>query len=117
MLNWKIKNGDEKLKEEVERTKKDFDDWFASTWGRKMSKEDFLSEQSPVECVYYKMTKSLEEIKKEFPYSALEGCRDCGECVDEWIEAEFSFCNEYGCGIKLCKSCAVKLIKLVDVMK
>lgn len=117
MLNWKIKNGDEKLRAEIKRVKGNFEGWFESSWSKRVSREEMLSEQSPVEHVYYKMIKSEEEIKKKFPYEALECCSDCGEYVDEWIESEFSFCEEYNCGMVLCKECASKLVKLVDIMK
>lgn len=38
-----------------------------------------------------------------------ERCSSCGKDVEEWIETEFSFCDEYGCGMALCKDCAEKL--------
>ena len=31
VLEWKIKNGDDKLKEEIKRTKETFDKWFNSS--------------------------------------------------------------------------------------
>lgn len=67
-----------------------------------------LSDKSPVEHVYYKMTKSFEEVKEKYPFNAKECCSSCGEYIDIWLETSFSFCNEYGCGMKLCKECAKK---------
>jgi hypothetical protein len=36
-------------------------------------------------------------------------CKMCDTCLDEWMECSFSFCDEYGCGMELCKSCAEKI--------
>lgn len=38
-------------------------------------------------------------------------CKNCGEYVAKWIGTEFSFCNEYGCGIAFCEKCAKGLAK------
>lgn len=113
MLKWRIRNGDDKLKDEIQRTKDGFDNWFKSGWEKRCTREKMLSEDSPLEHVYYKMTKTLEEIKEKYPYEALERCSDCGEYVDRWIETDFSFCDEYGCGMSLCKECADKIKKLI----
>lgn len=109
MLEWKIVTGDEKLEKEIERVKNSFDSWFDKYWKDVISKEKMLSEDSPVLHVYYKMCKSEDEIKKKFPLEAMEECSSCGKYVDKWIETRFSFCNEYGCGMTLCKDCAEKL--------
>ena len=110
MLEWKIKNGDDKLKEEIKRTKETFDKWFnSSCWSKKYTKEQFLSKDCPVPHVRHKMILPFDKVKELYPLEAKERCSDCGDYVDKWIEASFSFCNEYGCGIKLCKKCANKL--------
>ncbi len=117
MLKWEIKNGDDKLKAEIKRVKDGFDDWYKSCWEKRCSKEVMLSENSPVEHVYYKMTKTFEEIKEKYPYETLQPCSSCGKTVDKWIKTEFSFCNEYDCGISLCKECVGKLKELADKMQ
>lgn len=114
MLKWKIKNGDDKLRKEIQNTKDTFDKWFNDYWARQCTKEKMLSENSPVEHVYYKMTKSFEEVKKKYPLNAKQQCSSCGKYVNKWIETEFSFCNEYGCGMSLCKKCGDKLKDLID---
>ena len=73
-----------------------------------------LSSDSPVEHVYYKMTKSFKEVKEKYPDFALQECSSCGKSVDRWIQTEFSFCDEYGCGMSLCKSCVGKVKKALD---
>ncbi len=68
-----------------------------------------LSPESPCEHVYYKMCKTFDEVKEKYPLEAQEICSSCGEYTDKWIETSFSFCDEYGCGMVLCKKCAEKL--------
>lgn len=114
MLEWKVKTGDKKLKNEIKRCKDGFDDWFNSSWAKRCSKEKFLSEDSPFPRVYYKVCKPFKEVKEKFPYEALEKCSSCGNYVDKWIETEFSFCDEYDCGICLCKECANKLKDVIE---
>lgn len=109
MLKWEIKNGDDKLRHEIKRQKEGFDRWFSSYWDTKCSREKMLSENSPIEHVYYKMCKTFDEVKEKYPFEAKEQCSSCGEYVDEWIETSFSFCDEYGCGMSLCKDCSEKL--------
>lgn len=66
MLKWEIKNGDDKLKEEIERMKSTFDKWYENSgWVKTCSKEKMLNENSPLEHVYYKMTKTFEEVMKK----------------------------------------------------
>ena len=114
MLKWEIKNGDDKLREDINYTKTSFDEWFSIYWQRECTREKMLSEESPVYHLYYKMTKTFEEIKKEYPYDALQQCSSCEEYVDKWIETKFSFCNEYNCGMSLCKKCADELSNLTN---
>ncbi len=113
-LKWEIKNGDDKLKNDIERTKNNFESWFQMHWAKDCSREKMLSENSPVEHVYYEMTKTFEEVKEKYPLSALESCSSCGKYVDKWIETSFSFCSAYGCGLSLCKECANELKKKID---
>lgn len=108
-LKWKIVTGDEKLKNAIKRLKETFDKWFYEHWLHKISREEMLSPNSPLPHIYYKMCKTPEEVKEKFPYEALETCSSCGETTDIWIETEFSFCDEYGCGMKLCPDCAREL--------
>ena len=114
MLNWRIKNGDNKLKDEIKHIKLTFDDWYKRSWEKQCTREKMFSDSSPVEHVYYKMTKSFKEVKEKYPYEALQKCSSCGKYVDRWIETEFSFCAEYGCGMSLCKECANKLKGVIN---
>ena len=114
MLTWRVNNGDDMLKKEIQRTKDNFDNWFERFWESRCTREKMLSEDSPVEYVYYKMTKTFEEVKERYPDNALERCSDCGEYVDKWVETEFSFCDEYDCGMYLCKSCVDKLVRIAS---
>ncbi|WP_297419164.1 hypothetical protein [Clostridium sp.] len=114
MLKWKIRNGNDKLKADIKETKDTFDKWFNNNWAKQITREKMLSKDSPLEHVYYKMTKSFDEIKAKYPLDAKQQCSSCGEYVDKWIETEFSFCNEYGCGMSLCKKCAKDLSKVID---
>lgn len=114
MLDWKIKNGDDKLKEEIKECKETFDNWFNQFWSSRVTREKMLSKDSPVPSVYYKMTKSFDDVKKEYPLSAKQQCNSCGKYVDKWIETNFSFCDEYECGIHLCKDCADNFSKMAD---
>jgi hypothetical protein len=116
MLKWEIKNGDDKLKEIIQNTKDTFEGWFKNSWSRTCTREKMLSENSPLEHVYYKMTKSLKEVKEKYPHEALERCSSCDKYVDKWIETSFSFCDEYGCGMSLCKECANKLKDSINKM-
>jgi hypothetical protein len=116
MLKWQVKNGDDKLRSEIERVKAEFDGWYKNHWEKNCSREKMLSENSPVTHIYYKMTKTFKEIKEKYPYEALKQCSSCGKYVNKWIETEFSFCNEYGCGMSLCKECAEKIAKKFNSM-
>lgn len=109
MLEWEVMNVDKKLDREIERTKKEFDKWFSGYWQHVVSREKMLSDSSPCLSVYYKMCKTKDEIKEKFPLEGTERCSSCDKDVEEWIETEFSFCDEYGCGMALCKDCAEKL--------
>lgn len=116
-LKWKIVTGDEKLKNTIERLKETFDRWFNEYWAHKISREEMLSPSSPLPHIYYKMCKTPEEIKEKFPYEVQETCSSCGETTDIWIETDFSFCNEYGCGMKLCPDCAKELKKKITELQ
>lgn len=116
MLVWKIKTGDEKLEEEIQRTKESFEHWFRDCWAHRCSREQMLSPDSPLEHVYYKMCKTFEEVKEKYPEEALEKCSSCGEYTSLWLETAFSFCDEYGCGMALCPKCADKLKAKIEQM-
>lgn len=119
MLEWKITNADEKMQQEIQRCKETFDDWFyrQTDWHKRITKEEFLSENSPLPRVYYKMCKTPDENKERFGKSFMENCSSCGALTDTWIETSFSFCDEYGCGMSLCKECAKALqIKLIELL-
>ncbi|MBK5239862.1 hypothetical protein [Clostridium sp.] len=116
MLKWEIKNGDEKLKDEIKSTKDSFETWYKNCWSKSCTKEKMLSENSPVYHVYYKITKTFAEVKKKYPLKALKECSSCGKYVDKWLETSFSFCDEYGCGMSLCKDCLGELKELMDKM-
>lgn len=114
MLEWKVRTGDELLRRGIENTKATFDSWYNQHWSKKCTREEMLSENSPLEHVYYRMTKTFEEIKAKYPGDALKQCSSCNKYVDRWLETEFSFCDEYGCGMTLCKECATKLRESID---
>ena len=109
MLKWEVMTEDKKLERIIKSTKDGFDNWFSQYWSHKVSREEMLSPQSPLEHVYYEMCKPIDEIKKKFPNEGKETCSSCNEVVDKWIETSFSFCQEYGCGMKLCKRCVNEL--------
>ena len=113
ILEWKIVTGDEKLRREIQKCKDTFESWFGSYWARNCTREKMLSPDSPIEHVYYKMCKSFDEVKEKYPLEATERCSSCGKDVSEWIETSFSFCDEYGCGMTLCKDCAEILHKKI----
>lgn len=113
MLKWKIEIGNEKLSKEIERVKNMFDKWFEDCWSDKCTKEEMLSEKSPLKHVYYKMTKSFDEVKKEFPYEAIEECLACGKDVDEWIAVSYEHYDKTY-KINLCKKCANELKQGLD---
>lgn len=119
MLDWKIMTGDQKLQDNIDTTKKVFDSWFAKYWGNGcVTREQMLSPRSPVLHVYHKMCLPLDEVKKLHPSDAMEVCSDCGEETDKWLSTQFSFCDEYGCGMSLCPKCASKLRdKINDLLK
>ena len=119
MLEWKIKNGDDKLRDEIKRVKEGFVDWFERCHASRTSLDIMLDvDKSPVKHVAYKMTKSFEEIKEKYSLDAQGRCSSCGKYIGEWIETEFSFCDEYGCGMSLCKDCAKDLkLKLEEFLK
>lgn len=111
MLKCEVKTGDDKLREEIERVKNMFDKWFETTWSNRCTREQMLSEKSPVEHIYYKMTKSFDEVKRKYPYEAKEECSSCGEYFDNWMQLDFSFYNwsDDIHTLNLCKECANKL--------
>ena len=113
MLKWEVKNGDDELKNEIKRVKNTFDEWYKSHWENKYSREQMLSENSPVERVYYKMTKTFEEVKEKYPDETLRACSSCGKHVNKWVQSLSSFYDEYGSDILLCKECVEKLNNLV----
>lgn len=109
MFEWNIVTRDERLAEIIENCKITFDYWFDCYWSKQVTRAVMLSEKSPVPHVYYKMTKSFDEVKALLPHEGTRTCSCCdNECL-EWIETSFSFCNEYDCGMVLCKTCATKL--------
>ena len=113
ILEWKIVTGDEKLRIEIQKCKDTFENWFNGHWSKRCTREKMLSEDSPIEHVYYKMCKSFDEVKEKYPLEATERCSSCGKDVSEWIETSFSFCDEYGCGMTLCRECAETLHKKI----
>lgn len=115
MLNWEVMTGDQKLQATIDDTKNVFDSWFAKYWGNgRVTREQMLSPRSPVLHVYHKMCLPFDEVKKLHPSEAKERCSDCGEEVEKWISATFSFCDEYDCGMSLCQKCAGKLRDKID---
>ena len=108
-LEWKIVTGDEKLKKTIQNCKDTFDNWFKCYWADRVSREVMLSPESPCEHVYWKMCRTFDEVKEKYPLEAKEQCSSCEEYVDKWLETEFSFCHEYGCGMVLCEKCAKEL--------
>lgn len=109
MLEWKVVTGEEKFKECKRNMEERFDDWFDGFWSHKCSREVMLSPESPLPHVHALMCLPVEDAKLIYPSSYYEECSDCGRKVDIWLETDFSFCDEYGCGMVLCHDCARKL--------
>lgn len=76
-----------------------------------------LSPDSPLPHVYYKMCLPFEEVKEKLPHEAMRSCSDCGELTNIWIDTDFSFCDEYNCGMSLCPKCAEKLKNKIQEME
>lgn len=114
ILEWKVMTGDQKLRQEIKRQKNSFESWFGHYWANKITREEMLSPNSPVEHVCYKLCKTFDEIKEKYPLEAKEECSSCGEFVDKWIETSFSFCHEYGCRMCLCEKCIDKLQNTIN---
>jgi hypothetical protein len=115
MSEWKIVTGDEKLQQEIEELKTTFDKWFNSYWSDKCTKEQMLSENSPLQTAYYKMTKTLDEVKEKYPLYAKETCDFCNKYVDIWIESRiYSLDDSRVC---ICKDCIEKLQELFQQIK
>ena len=114
MLKWKVKTGDEKLKKTIQKVEDGFDSWISNFHHMSVTRGEVLSGKSKFEQVYYMMTKSLDEIKEKYPLEAKEKCSSCGEYVDRWLCAEFSFCGEYECGLNMCKDCIEKTKLIFD---
>lgn len=115
MLEWNCVTAEEKLRNNVKEWKKNFDVWFKEYWSHKTTKEKMLSPESPVPIVYHKMCLPFEELKEMYLHDEYEECSDCGERCETWIETNFSFCHEYGCGLVLCKECAKKLRDSIEL--
>ena len=109
MLEWKVMSGEKKFNKRKRDFEENFEDWFADHWRHKCSRETMLSPQSPLTHIYALMCLPIEDAKLICPSNYYEQCSDCGKSVDRWIETEFSFCEEYGCGMGLCLECAKKL--------
>lgn len=61
------------------------------------------------------LAKTDEEHLRECTLGS--NCSSCGEMQTEWLECEFSFCDEYGCGMSLCKECIDALYELSRKLK
>lgn len=115
MLKWEVMTGDQKLQTSIDKIKRVFDSWFTTYWGNGcVTREQMLSPNSPVPHVYHKMCLPLDKVKELHPSDAEEQCSDCGEQTDKWITTTFSFCDEYECGMSLCRKCASKLRDKID---
>ena len=117
MLEWKVVTGEEKFQRLKEGMKHRFDEWFSSVWAHKYSREEMLSPQSPLPHVYALMCLPSEEARKIHPSDYYEECSDCGKRTDIWLETDFSFCDEYGCGMSLCPDCARKLKAEIELLE
>jgi hypothetical protein len=115
MLEWKCVTAEEKLRDNVEDIKEEFDVWFNEYWSHRTTREEMLSPNSPVLHVYHKMCLPFDQVKEMYLHKSLKECSDCGEKCERWIETNFSFCNEYGCGLTLCEKCAKKLRDCIDM--
>lgn len=116
MIKWEFKTGDEELKKSIQKIKEDFDEWFGEFWENRISRDKMLSEESPVRHVYYKVCKSFEEVKKEYPYANKEQCNFCDNYVEEWFEGTFSNL-EYECGDNIFFNICHKCIKDINKME
>lgn len=117
MLDWKVVTGEEKVLREKTRIKKNFDEWFYIHWSKQCTKERMLSPKSPLPHIYALMCLPPEQVKEKHPNYYYEKCSDCGAESDIWIETDFSFCDEYGCGMSLCPECARKLKQTIDKLE
>ncbi|WP_418434114.1 hypothetical protein [Anaerotignum lactatifermentans] len=109
MLEWNIVTGDEKLSRKIESMKARFDTWKSADYS--------LLTQAERRRRFCFMNMPFEKIKEEFPQEAKQICSSCGESTEIWLETEFSFCDEYGCGMCLCPKCAENLRKKIVELK
>lgn len=110
-MEWKLMNGDDKLRAEIKRVQNDFDLWFERYHSKRTTREEMLSDISPVPHVAHKMTKSFEWLKEKYPYESVERCNSCGEYVSDWLESEHDV-EEYSFKMCVCKKCAVEMSKM-----
>lgn len=109
MLEWNIVTGDEELSRKIESMKARFDTWKSADYP--------LLTQTERRRRFCFMNMPFEKIKEEFPQEAKQICSSCGESTEIWLETEFSFCDEYGCGMRLCPKCAENLRKKIVELK
>lgn len=109
MLEWSIVTGDEKLEKTIEREKAHLE-----RWGN--TNDAFLVPAERSRRFYF-TNMPFEKVKEKFPQEAKQVCSSCGESTEIWLETEFSFCDEYGCGMCLCPKCAESLRKKIVELK
>ncbi len=105
MLEWKRLTGDDMLQKEISRTKRMFNNWYESYWEHRCSLEVMLSEKSPVESVYVKMTKPFNVVKEKYPKLARVQCSSCHQYKDVVVGVGLNQCHEYACEFNICEDC------------
>lgn len=97
MLDWKIDTQLNRIQKERKRIQK--------------------IEESKLPSFYIEYLKQTDEELTTKGFEKIR-CKNCGESFSESISTEFSFCDEYDCGIDLCKPCAAKLRdRLTELLK
>lgn len=104
MFDYKIVTEDQRLFEIIENCKETFDSWFDHHWANNVARGQMLSEDSPLPHVYYKMTKSFDEVKRLLPDEGKVECSSCECLVSEWIEI-----GDDNNSLRICKECSIDL--------
>ena len=73
--------------------------------------------QKPTEDIFKEKSTVRKYDKPDDDYIDTDyHCSICFETAEKLLSTSFSFCDEYGCGMNLCKDCAIKIGKLAETM-